>query len=483
MKQLEEQIETKVRETGMLSGRSRVICGLSGGADSVFLFLFLKELSGKMGFALRALHVHHRIRGQEADEDAEYVRALCREQGVPLTIKYRDIPLEAKAKGLSYEEAGREARRECFLEEAEKWLCESSGAEEGIAVALAHHQNDLAESVLFRLARGSGVRGLSPMRDVTPLAERVLLVRPLLDVPRARIEESLLARGIRWREDSSNAGDEAARNRIRHRILPLLEEKVNEGAALHIARTARIAGELIDFVEAEAGKRAGKYLQAERISDKEEALFIREELIRCELPAMQQEILLLALQRALPGMKDVGSAHLHLLRELFEKESGKKLILPCNMAALRDYGGVRLMRRQSADSPGEEAPREVPLPVGGCCIFQKMRFFAELEEGTPVLYPEKRYTETMDYGTIKNTLVVRNRRKGDFLFLRKDGGRKSLSDYFTDEKVPRALRDQVIVIADGSEILWVVGMRLSGRCRITSDTRQALTITAELLQE
>ena len=89
----------------------------------------------------------------------------------------------------------------------------------------------------------------------------------------------------------------------------------------------------------------------------------------------------------------------------------------------------------------------------------------------------------MDYGTIKNTLVVRNRRKGDFLFLRKDGGRKSLSDYFTDEKVPRALRDQVIVIADGSEILWVVGMRLSGRCRITSDTRQALTITAELLQE
>ena len=475
MKLLEEQVEERVEKIGMLSGVSHVLCGLSGGADSVFLFLCLKELSAKMGFSLRALHVHHGIRGEEADADAEFVKALCEEHGVPCLVRYRDIPAEALKKGLSEEEAGRIARREILLEEAERW---TNGSFEA-AAALAHHQNDLAESVLFRLARGSGVRGLAAMREETQLGPHVRLIRPLLTVSRSQIEERLLSRGVRWREDSSNAGDEAARNRIRHHILPLLKEEVNEGAVQHIAETARIAGDISDFLKEEALKRAGLFLQ-EDCSGGEKELLLFESLVREEMPAMQQELLYLALERMLPGMRDIGNIHIKQLRELFDRENGKTVHLPGGLTALKDYGGVRLMKR----APKESGPREeMELQAGSCFIFQNMRFYAEFEETVPELLPEKRYTKTIDYGTINNTLVVRNRKQGDFLFLRKDGGRKTLSDYFTDEKVPGPLRDRIPLVADGSEILWVVGMRLGGRCRVTEETKRALTITAELLQE
>jgi tRNA(Ile)-lysidine synthase len=124
----------------------------------------------------------------------------------------------------------------------------------------------------------------------------------------------------------------------------------------------------------------------------------------------------------------------------------------------------------------------VLLPGSGC-TFRDFRIFAEEEREVPDSFPEKRYTKTIDYGKIKGTLVVRNRKKGDFLTIRSDGARKSLSDYFTDQKVPQSERDSIAVVADGSEIVWVLGMRIGYRYRVTDKTERAVTLKAEKLQE
>ena len=475
----EEQLKNRIRKTGMLGGQDRVLCGLSGGADSVFLFLLLRDLSEEIGFALRAVHVHHGIRGADADDDAAFVRDLCEEKGIPLRVFKRDIPKEAKERGMSLEEAGRAARYESFLEAAGKWKEEQPALEGRIRIALAHHMQDQAESVLFRLARGTGIRGIAAMRSVTDSGDgEVQVIRPLLDISREEIEADLKLRGQGWREDKTNAEGDAARNRIRHEILPLLVREVNSGAVRHIAAAASDAEEVNAFLRAESRIRSKRYLKDAADG---QGKHILEALLAEEMPAMQSEILYLALSLILPGMKDVGRVHMEALRGLFRKECGKRIDLPYGASAVREAGGVLLttVLKTAAEPPSEEA---VLLPGSGC-TFRDFCFFAEEEREVPDSFPEKRYTKTIDYGKIKGTLVVRNRKKGDFLTVRSDGARKSLSDYFTDQKVPQSERDSIAVVADGSEIVWVLGMRIGYRYRVTDKTERAVTLKAEKLQE
>ena len=468
-----DQICNQIAETGMLNGRERVICGLSGGADSVFLFLALCELKERFGFTLRACHVHHGIRGEEADRDASFVKKIAEDAGVPLRIFMRNVPAEAKERGRSLEEAGREARYECYLECAGEWRSEpgEEGRSGEVAIALAHHENDLAESVLFHLSRGCGVHGLAPMRPVSRLDGNTVVLRPLLGFSRKEIESSLVGRGVRWVEDSTNAGDDAARNRIRHEILPLLAEEVNSAAVRHISGTALRLADVSDFLLAEGRRRAGFYLSSGR-----DGLFVSERVMD-EMPAMQGEIIRLAFHSASGKMRDVGSVHIRDILSLFQKEKSKELCLPHSTYARRVEGGILLGQRseKKEDSSGGE---EHPLLIGGSARIQNWRIFAARETSPKEMLTEKRYTKTVDYGKMKNTLVVRYRRKGDFLTVRSDGARKTLSDYFTDEKVPRAMRDRIPVVADGSEIVWVVGMRIGYKYRITGDTSSAVTLTA-----
>lgn len=467
-----DQIRKNVEESGVLNGLERVICGLSGGADSVFLFFLLRDLAGARGFSLRACHVHHRIRGAEADRDADFSVKLAKRNGIPIRVFYRDVPSEAKRRGLTLEEAGREVRYACFLEMAADWDREAPSDEaRPLALALAHHENDLAESVLFRLARGSGVHGLAPMRLRTRGGNGLELIRPLLMTEKQEILEALRELGAGWVEDSSNQEDDAARNRIRHGILPLMARELNSAAVRHIAESAWAAAEASDFLKAEGERRAASCLEA-----RGDALFVSEKLL-LEMPAMQTEILRLAIRRQGGALKNIGSTHIRALLELMRREEGKALSLPAGLAARRVRGGILLGRALAAT---EDARRASPLPLvpGRSVCFENWRISAEFQRTWPDKPPEKRYTKTIDYGKMKDTLVVRSRREGDYLTVRRDGARKSLSDYFTDEKVPREARDHIPLVADGSEIVWVVGMRIGYRYRITEATNRVLALCA-----
>lgn len=224
----------------LLSPGDRIVVGLSGGADSVCLLLALQVLSVKLPLSLCAVHVEHGIRGQEALEDAAFCRQLCETRGIPFREVHCAVPERARREGLSLEEAGRKARYETFAQVLEAWG--------GTKIAVAHHREDQAETLLLHLFRGTHLAGMQGMRP-----RQEVIIRPLLDTSREEIEQWLCQQGVFWRTDSTNLTDDYARNRVRHRILPEARQ-INSAATEHLAETCGAIGEVMDYMEAEAEK-------------------------------------------------------------------------------------------------------------------------------------------------------------------------------------------------------------------------------------
>ena len=201
-----ERVRAYAEKYQMIRPGDRIVAGISGGADSVCLLFLLRELCREKGAGLFAVHVNHGLRGAEAGEDEAYVRKLCGELKVPLRVFSFDVRGRAREEHLTLEEAGRLCRYEAFEEEAERIG--------GTRIAVAHHAGDQAETVLFQLFRGSGLKGLAGIRPV-----RDNVIRPLLCTGREEIEAWLTERGIEWRTDSTNLTTDYTRNRIRGEIL------------------------------------------------------------------------------------------------------------------------------------------------------------------------------------------------------------------------------------------------------------------------
>src|SRR5436305_6953667 len=221
LKSLLQRVLATVERYGMFSAGQRVGVAVSGGADSVCLLYILRELAAQWNLCLTVLHLDHQLRGDESTADARFVRELADRLGLPIVSRCATLPLSG-----NLEQAGRRARLAFFSEIIQSGACDR--------VALGHTRSDQAETVLFRLLRGSGTAGLAGIRPVTSGG----IVRPLLDVNRAEVETYLRDRGIGWREDSTNASRRFARNRIRHELLPQLCRDWNPEIAESLARTA-----------------------------------------------------------------------------------------------------------------------------------------------------------------------------------------------------------------------------------------------------
>ena len=227
----------------MISPGDRVIAGVSGGADSVCLLRALAGYREQVPFTLFVVHVEHGIRGAESLADAAFVKGLCEALAVPFYMEAVDVTAYAREHRMTVEEAGRSVRYDCF-EKLRKEL----GAEK---IAVAHNQNDQAETVLWNLVRGSGLKGLGGIR---PVRDRI--IRPLLFLGRPEIETILKDLGQPWRTDRTNLENDYTRNRLRREILPQLEKNLNHQALQHIAQAAIRLQEAQQYIEKQAEKSA-----------------------------------------------------------------------------------------------------------------------------------------------------------------------------------------------------------------------------------
>ena len=473
------KVRDYIREQGMITQGDAVIVALSGGADSVCLLTVLKQLD----FALRAVHVHHGIRGAEADRDEAFVQALCESLSVPLYVAHCQVPAYAAEHGLSEEEAGRILRYQILEEEAEKWEREFSDGSR-VKLALAHHRDDNAETILHHLLRGSGLTGLAGIRPVQGRR-----VRPLLCVGRDEIREYLTAEHMDWCEDSTNQSADYTRNRIRSQVLPLLKETVNEQAEEHILQAGQIIGQADEYLRqraAEIWRVAVSRQQESRDSESGARRNIADEMperviIPLAVFAAQPEILKMYLIRHMldqlkPGWKDITSRHFTAIAKLAGKPVGSRVDLPGGLMARTGYETLEIagkaeqkpvLDRETGGWGGNTAPQKAPkLHMAG--------FSRQKDQEIP----KNQYTKWFDYDKIKGTLSVRTRRTGDYLIL-PSGGSKTIARYMIDEKIPKEKREKILLLAEGSHVLWVVGFRISEYYKIEEHTENILQVTCD----
>ncbi len=467
---MQKKIQIFMEQYHMIEHGDHVVAGVSGGADSVCLLLVLERLRKSMGFLLSAVHVEHGIRGAESLQDAEFVRELCERLQVPLRTFSVDAPARAQERRQSLEEAARELRYECFYE-----ACRELGANR---LAVAHHGDDCAETMLFHLSRGTGIRGLCGIVPVRHVAEQnVDLIRPLLCMTRDEIEDFLQKEQQKFRTDSTNADQNMSRNRIRSQVLPQLRQ-INLAAVPHMVRTAGYMEEVCDYIDDAAWSLGKQYVRYFPEEQKPQEIRITQAGFT-EMPKILQENLLHRLLGELAGSrKDLTAVHVEKVRELFEFQVGRQIDLPYRMIAEVGYEEICLYRKPETNI-SQEKRTELPLDVSGQVQeFSGMQISARVFsfDGNFQQIPEKTYTKWFDYDKIKDTVQIRTRRPGDFLQVRSEGGHKKLKDYLIDSKIPQKERDALVLLADASHILWIVGRRISEAYKVTQETKRILEI-------
>lgn len=470
---MQKKVETYILQLNMIERGDKVLAGVSGGGDSMALLFLLNALQKKIGFSLQAVHVNHGLRGQEANKDQQLVEETCSRLHICCRSFFYQVDKIAHERKMGTEEAGRCVRQETFALCAKQW-----GGK--VKIALAHHQNDLAETMLHNLARGAGLMGLTGIRPV-----QGDYIRPLLCVQRKEIDRYLKEKEIPFRTDSSNFSGDYTRNRIRHLVLKTMEEQINPETVSHMAHTAAQAFLAEEYFRNEAGK----WLKlCSRIC------LGRRELLLCEdflkLPEIVQSyVVKLSIEEAAGARKDLTGEHVLAVCHLKNKQVGKMVCLPYGILARRTYEGIEIFRKEKGAEHKEEALESQnrywlsdgvwaqSLKVPGHC-----RCARGLLEARVISYnknqqiPEKTYTKWLDYDKIEDTLEIRTRREGDYYILDEQGRQKKLNRYFIDEKIPRECRDRVLFVAEGSEILWMPGGRIGARYKISDTTRQVLEL-------
>ena len=476
-----------------------IVTGLSGGPDSVCLFHVLLSLQEELDLKLYPVHINHKFRPGAAERDQDYVENLCSEHGIRCTTVVRDCGKLAAELGMTDEEAGRKVRYDAFRSVAEEIAAgrdgESPVSPEHIKIAVAQNANDQAETILFRLLRGTGPDGLAGIA-YSRSEGRFRVIRPVLDITRSEIESYCRDNRLDPVIDHTNSETVYARNRIRLKLLPLLERDYNPGIMSTLVRLGRIAADDKDYLWQQTEE---TYRQAV-ITEGEDSVALDLDKVRTGHRAVRHRLLMKALEITGLG-SDVTEERLAAADRIIEgdPDSGMKRIqLPHGYEIKTSYGrvicGRSLQSSRNADDQGgsvrnseklspnthkkhenENKKPEIRAELTEDMerINEAVKAFAEGRRpaGAAVFDADKLYGDPEE---ILRSLTIRHRREGDYINLR--GGRKKLRKLMIDMKIPADERDSIWLLAAGSEVLRMAGGRYAEVYRPDSSTKRLLIV-------
>jgi tRNA(Ile)-lysidine synthase len=440
-----------IEDYSMLSPGERVVVGVSGGADSMALLHILTELN-ELKLDITVAHLNHGIRGEEAERDSRFVEQAAGSLGLRFEHKKVDTIAYKEEKKLSLEDAARELRYEFFNEVRENLNASK--------VATAHTQDDQAETVLMRLIRGSGLRGLSGI----PPVSRGYLIRPLLFVSRIEIEEYLTKEGIEWIEDSSNISDEFLRNRVRNELVPALEA-YNPKLKETLARTAELLRSDAEFINSEAEKLFKTIFR--KIDNKE---FLGNlDAYRTSERSLRLSCLRLSIESVSESLNAVSYTHVTAADEfLLSNSSSGEVEFPGEAAIAKGYNQFIVTRKPQLSHKFSyiiESPGKSSFP----------EFQVEIEQtSADDLETQDESTAYFAAESIKFPIYVRGFTPGDRFIPLGMKNYKKVQDYFTDVKLPRFLRYRVPIFLSQGEIFWIGGMRIDERAKVKSEGEETL---------
>jgi tRNA(Ile)-lysidine synthase len=456
-----ERVSATIERYGMFRPGDRVGVAVSGGADSVCLLHVLRELAPRWALRLCVLHLDHRLRGEASRADAEFVRELAAGLSLPFHGGETDVRSLREATGENLEQAARNARRDFFLGFLRSGLLDR--------VALGHTRSDQAETVMFRLLRGTGLSGLAGILPVTVEG----FVRPLLEVGRPEVLAYLVSRGLRWREDATNQDPALARNRIRHALLPALERDWNPRLEAALARLAALAQEEEEYWRAEIDR-----LEAAHAVRRDRAYLVRVEALRSLSRPVARRLVRRLIERTRGDLRRIEYEHVEQALELARREKGEGRICLPGTAVWRSFDWIRFS--PSGGELPEEFRRAVaipgcyPLPGGG-------RLQLELVEAGGGVLQASGYNRggsyLVDRDRIRGLLELRSWIPGDRYRPAGHTTVRNLADLFQRARIPLWERCSWPVLESGGQIVWSRGFGAAAELVPDAQTRWMLKIS------
>lgn len=446
----------------LIRRNDRIIAACSGGPDSMALVHILSRLAPEWGLTLAVAHLNHMFRGAESQADAVHVGRFCAGLGLDFYHTAIDVPAYIAGSGRSTQDAARVLRY--------RYLRRVAAALAGAKIAIGHHRDDQAETVLLNLLRGAGSAGLGGMK---PIEGDV--IRPLLDVSRKEIEAYCAEYGLKPRQDSSNLKLDYLRNYLRLELMPLLQERFNANLSETLCRTARLVGDEHRYIAEQVSCLSSDIIKAEK-----ESLVIDCCLLNDFPVALRREIFRQTIEKKQGSLKGITFLHVERLVELAANGMvGSIVELPGGLIARRGYDSIRLGMPTVLRSPPGIGPPGIELDIPGTTVVPALNVAITagfLQERPPNNRPG---SVVFDWDQLSPPLIIRTRQEGDRFRPAGAPGGKKLKDFLIDGKVPREMRDAIPLVCDQQEIVWVGGYRQAQRALPDNTTKCFLQLTLQ----
>ena len=450
-----------ITENNMFYKGDKVIVAVSGGPDSIALLHILYELKEKLDISLYVAHINHCLRGKESDEDEEYVKGFCKSLNIEFRSKRVDINKICKLKNISSESAGREARYEFFEE-----LMGDFSAQK---VAIAHHANDQAETILMRIMRGTGMDGLigiRPVRDNT-------FVRPLINNTRDEIEQYCLKNNLNPRIDKTNLEAIYSRNKVRLQLIPYIQQNFNKDIINVLNRLSYTIKVDNDYLEVISKEKYKKYcdINKEKVIISKKAFLEHESIIT--------RIIRLAIHDSVGNLYNFEKIHIYDIIRIQKCSTGKELNLPKNVYAFNNYGDIVICRNKKQNIKIYDEEYILHSGMNEIKHIKSKITIKSINMKEKLDYKYNNLVKHFDYDKVKGHITLRHRRDGDRFSPLGMSGSKKLKDLFIDLKVPKEQRDEVPLICFGDHIAWIIGYRVSELFKIDENTKNILEVKIE----
>lgn len=456
-----QQVIKTIQQYKMISSGDHVVIGVSGGADSVALLYVLHSLKGRWKLMLTVAHLDHMLRGEESQKEAAFVKSLADGLEVPCVIEARDVRAFKNEKALSLQEAARDVRYGFFQDVLKRCSAHK--------IALGHHADDQAETVLMRLLRGASLKGLS---GIPPVREGII-IRPLIQSTKQELEGYLKEKNVPYVPDMSASEPHYLRNKIRHELIPLLQKEYNPKIIPALTRMADTLRQDEEALEAELTRIAGACMVKGR------------DTIRCSIGAIRKYHASLygrLMRKIIAGLKGdtrcLSYKHIEAVCRLLDENGPSRLAqLPGGWCVWREYDALVFARQES--SPAGYCYTFDTIPE--CCSIKQLGLtlcfsveHGEMDERA--LHTSDKHVAFFNYAEVQSPVVVRSWLPGDRFYPLGLGGCKKIKDFFVDRKVPVRQRHRVPILLFNNKVAWICGYRSDDRFKVTTDSHKVLKV-------
>jgi tRNA(Ile)-lysidine synthase len=454
------KLTSSLQKDLMIPHSSKILCAVSGGVDSIVMLDALAVLAARYDYRIAVVHVNHNLRGESSDRDERHVKSVCQQHGFYIYSSKVNVKEYAEKHSLTIEEAARKLRYGFYDR-----IASSINAP---YVAMAHTADDNAETVLFNLIRGTGLTGLSGIPEKRMLNKKTFIIRPLLNFHKKELIDYAEKRELVWHEDETNALLYYTRNKIRHELIPTLERDFSPAVIDTINRSSRLIAGADEFISSHIRDVFSMHFRGkkgEKLSFEVSFMKSNDKFIQGEL--LQEGI------RMFFGLKSIPLSTIDRIFDLMDSDTGTVIELGNKLIALKNRSIIFITKQTQ--------PIEINMKIEnlGEYEFAGKKLILEQVDRRSLSFSEDSSIELLDMEFLPKFLYVRNWEEGDrFNPLGMDGSMK-ISDFLTNEKVNLIDKKKVYVLATKTEIIWVIGMRISDKYKVTKSTKKILRAKIE----